>query len=61
MNWKQWWIGLANAMISGLASGGTGAFIGVGWKHSLEIAGASVAVSFFKWVLQHPLPGTPTN
>ena len=61
MTWKTWLIGLANGVISALASGVTADLLGVGWHKVLEIAAASIVVSVAKWVLQHPLPGTPTE
>ncbi len=59
--WNNWFTGLVNAAISGVASGGTAGLIGIGWKQALTIAGASALVSVSKWILQHPLPGTPTS
>ena len=59
MDWKTWMKGLLNAMISALTAGGTGVFVGVGWRKALSIAGASAFVSLGKWIAQHPLPGTP--
>lgn len=61
MNWKQWFIGAGNAIISGLTSGGISFGVGVTWKKALLIAGGSAVVSFGKWIAQHPLPGTPTT
>ena len=57
MTWKRWLTGMANAVLSGVASGGTAQFIGIDLKHSLMIAGSSAFVSFCKWMAQHPLPG----
>jgi hypothetical protein len=57
VTWKRWFVGSANAALSGIASGGTAQFVGVDLKHSLMIAGASAFVSFCKWYAQHPLPG----
>jgi hypothetical protein len=54
---KSWLIGALNAIVSGVTSGGIAGGIGVGWKHSVLIAGGSALVSFGKWVAQHPLPG----
>lgn len=54
---KSYLIGLANALISGVVSGGTSLSLGVGWKHSAMILGASAFMSLAKWVVQHPLPG----
>jgi hypothetical protein len=54
---KTWFIGLLNAAISGVASGGTASIVGVGWQKALEIAGASAVVSVLKWLAQHPVPG----
>jgi hypothetical protein len=59
ISWKAWLVGAANALVSGLASGVAGGLLGVGFKHAIEIAGVSAIVSLAKWVLQHPLPGTP--
>lgn len=61
MNWKTWLIGLLNGAIDGLASGGISAGLGIGWKQYLTIAGGTALVSVWKWIVQHPLPGTPTN
>jgi hypothetical protein len=55
--WKRWFIGAANALISGVTSGGMAQFVGVGAKKSLIIAGGSAFVSFCKYFAQHPLPG----
>lgn len=60
MNWRQWLIGLANALVSGVASGVPASLVGANWKQVVAIAGSSAAVSLTKWILQHPLPGTPT-
>ena len=54
---KRWLVGLANACLSGLASGGAAPFVGIGWKKCLAIGGFSFFVSFCKWMAQHPLPG----
>lgn len=59
MNWKQWLIGLANGAVSGVLSGGTAQFLGVGWKKALAIAGVSLLGSVGKWMAQHPMPGAP--
>jgi hypothetical protein len=57
MNWKRWFVGLANAVLSGLTSGGLSAYLGIGWKKALMVAAASFYVSLQKWLNQHPLPG----
>jgi len=59
--WKAWLTGLANAAVSGVASGGTASLVGIGWQKALSIAGVSAAVSAVKWLGQHPLPGTPNG
>lgn len=59
MNWKQWFIGLLNAVLSALTSGGISFGVGVSPKKALMIAGGSALVSFGKWIAQHPLPGAP--
>lgn len=59
--WKQWLTGAANAVLSALTSGGVAGYVGVGWKKALLIAGGSAVVSFGKWLVQHPLPGTPVD
>jgi hypothetical protein len=55
---KAWFVGLLNALISGLASGLTGLAVGVPFKQILEIAAVSAIVSLGKWLAQHPLPGS---
>lgn len=55
--WKHWLSGAGNAILSGVTSGGMAQFVGVGWRKSLMIAGASAFVSFSKWFAQNPLPG----
>jgi len=60
MNWKQWLIGLANALLSGLTAGGAGVYVGLTWQKALAVAGAAGWMSFAKWIAQHPLPGAPT-
>jgi hypothetical protein len=57
VTWKRWFASAGNAALSGVTSGGMAQFVGVDWKHSLMIAGASAFVSFCKWYGQHPLPG----
>lgn len=54
---KAWLIGLVNAAVSAIASGGVSLTVGVGMKHSIEIAAASALVSGIKWIAQHPIPG----
>ena len=54
---KAWLIGLVNAAVSAIASGGVSLTVGVGMKHSIEIAAASALVSAIKWIAQHPIPG----
>jgi hypothetical protein len=54
---KGWLIGIANAAISGVASGGAANLIGVGWQKAVAIAGTSAVVSIAKWIIQHPIPG----
>ncbi len=61
MNWKQWLIGATNAAISGTATAILGGVAGLTWKQMLLVSGGGAVVSFFKWVLQHPLPGAPTT
>lgn len=61
MNWKQWFIGAGNAILSALTSGGISFGVGVSWKKVLLIAGGSALMSFGKWIAQHPLPGSPTT
>lgn len=56
--WERWLIGVGNAIVSGLTSGGASQFVGVPWKKSLAIAGASAGVSLWKYLQQHPLPGS---
>ena len=57
VTWKRWLAGCGNALLSGVTSGGMSQFVGVDFKHSAMIAGASAFVSFCKWFAQHPLPG----
>jgi hypothetical protein len=59
MNLKQWGIGAINAVISGAASGIATGAVGGTWKQAAIVAGTSAVVSLAKWVLQHPLPGSP--
>lgn len=59
--WKSWLIGAANALVSGAAGAVGGFVVGEGWKKALIIAAISAAVSFSKWMAQHPLPGAATN
>ncbi len=61
MNWKQWGVGALNAGVSGSASAFLGAAAGLTVKQIAIVAGGGALVSFFKWVIQHPLPGTPTS
>lgn len=59
MNWKQWLVGLANGVLSGSVSGIATGAVGGTLKQALVVAGTSALVSAAKWILQHPLPGTP--
>ena len=61
MNWKAWLTGLANGVVSGAASGIATGMVGGTLKQSLLVAGTSALVSAAKWILQHPLPGTPNG
>lgn len=61
MDWKTWLTGLLNGAISGAASGIATGVVGGTWKQALLVAGTSALVSVAKWILQHPLPGTPTT
>jgi hypothetical protein len=54
---KSWLIGVANALVSGAASGVAGLTLGIGVEKSLIILAASAGVSLSKWILQHPIPG----
>jgi hypothetical protein len=54
---KSWVIGVVNAGISGLVSGGAGLTLGIGWQKSAVILGVSAMVSLSKWMAQHPIPG----
>jgi len=58
--WKQWLVGLANGAISAFASGIASQVVGASWKQTLTIAATSMVVSVAKYVIQNPLPGTPT-
>ena len=60
MNWKQWGIGALNALISGAAVAVGGGIAGTTFKQTAIMVGVAAVVSFFKWVAQHPLPGTPS-
>lgn len=53
---KSWLIALANATISGIASGLTAVAVGASIKQSVIIVAASAAVSALKWMAQHPIP-----
>lgn len=55
--WKQWLIGAANAVISGLTSGGISFGLGVPWQKTMIIVAGSALVSIGKWIAQHPIPG----
>ena len=57
--WEGWLTGLVNATISGAASGAAAGMVGTTWKQALAVAGTSAIVSLAKWILQHPLPGSP--
>lgn len=54
---KRWGIGLLNAAISGLTSGGLATGVGVNWKQTLVIGGGAALMSISKWLAQHPIPG----
>lgn len=65
MNWQRYIVTGINAFVSAaagsLASFGGATAVGVGTAKALQIAGITAllsgAVSFFKWLQQHPLPG----
>lgn len=57
--WKSWLVGALNALVSGAAGAVGGFAVGVHWRQALEIAAISAFVSLSKWMLQHPLPGSP--
>jgi hypothetical protein len=61
MNWQTWLTGLANAAVSGAASGVATGTVGGTWKQALAVAGVSAVVSLAKWIIQHPLPGSPAS
>jgi hypothetical protein len=54
---KSWLIGLANAVISALASGLGATAAGATVKQIAIIAASSAVVSVVKWTAQHPIPG----
>ncbi len=54
---KAWLIGLANAGISGVAVAIGSVAAGVTFKQGAMMVGISAAVSLFKWMAQHPIPG----
>ena len=66
LKWKQWWIGIMGAIISG-AAGATGALAGVdiaitGATASQKLTAMGIAalfsaiVSLGKWLQTHPVP-----
>lgn len=55
--WKRWLEGALGAVVSGVTSGSVSQFVGVPWKKSLAIAGASAGVSLWKYLQQNPPPG----
>lgn len=61
MTMKQWTIGLLNAALSGIVSGGVGLGLGIGWRKAMIILGASALASIAKWIPQHPIPGGETQ
>lgn len=57
MTWKQWLINLANAALSGAASGLLGNGLGLSTIQSLKLTGGAALISAVKWYLQHQPPG----
>jgi hypothetical protein len=58
---KGWLIGALNAVLSGAAATVGSFAAGVTFKQGAIIVGTAAVTSFAKWMLQHPLPGTPTS
>jgi hypothetical protein len=60
-NLKAWLIGALNALISGAAGAAAGFVVGDNFRQAMEIALISAFVSLSKWMIQHPLPGSPPS
>lgn len=55
---RPYLIGLANAAVSGLATGVAASSIFHGtWKQVASAVAIAMGVSAAKWFLQHPIPG----
>lgn len=58
MSWKQYGISALNAAISGAATAFLGIGAGLTTKQVCIVSLGGATVSFFKWMLQHQLPGS---
>ena len=57
LSFRQWLIGVLNAVISGAAVVLSGLVVGVSWRNIGIMALFSAAISLGKYLQQHPIPG----